>query len=131
MSGDRIVLSCDFPVSSSTLYEDWLSSEHHSSFTGGEAKISPTENSPFSAWDEYISGKILELEYGKRILHSWRTTEFPESSSDSMLQIQLNDTTSGCTLELTQWDIPSGDGKKYELGWKEYYFDPMTAFYNK
>ncbi len=56
------------PVNIERVYKNWLNSEKHSAFTGGKARIKPVEESDFSAWDTYIVGEILELDYAKEFI---------------------------------------------------------------
>ncbi len=131
MIHEQIELTEDFQVNPEVLYNDWLSSEKHSKFTGGEASIQAKEKSKFTAWDEYISGEIIKLEYGKMILQSWRTTEFDENDLDSMLEIIVEPNDSGgTTFKLNHYHIPKDQSKKYADGWIEHYFEPMKAYYN-
>jgi activator of HSP90 ATPase len=131
MKTEKCNLSVVFPVSAKRLYDAWLSSREHSGFTGGKAVIQKKAGSRFSAWDQYIEGKILELEEGKRILQSWRTNDFPEDAEDSLLEISLEDTAKGCKLTLKHWNIPQGQGEEYKQGWKDYYFAPMKEYFKK
>ena len=124
-------ISCDFPGTSSLLYYAWLDSESHSAFTGGVAAIESIIGSRFTAWDGYITGSILELSEGKRILMRWRTTEFPEDAEDSLLEITLEDISAGCQLTLKHSNIPDGQGEQYKSGWDEHYFQPMLKFFSK
>jgi uncharacterized protein YndB with AHSA1/START domain len=70
------------PVSPKVVYSAWLNSEEHSQMTGSPASVSSIVGERFEAWDGYIQGKNLELEAPKRILQSWRTTEFEETDND-------------------------------------------------
>ena len=128
---DSFELTCDFPGSSSLLYYAWLDSEAHSAFTGGTAAIESIMGSRFVAWDGYITGIILELSEGKRILHKWRTNEFPEDAEDSYLEILFEDLNEGCRLTLKHWNIPDGQGDQYKSGWDEHYFQPMLKYFSK
>jgi activator of HSP90 ATPase len=120
------------PASAERIYKDWLSSDGHSRMTGGEAVISSDASAIFTAWDGYISGANLQLETNKRIFQTWRTTEFPEESEHSKLEIALekldNETTK---IILTQTNLPRGDVQKYTDGWKEFYFEPMCEYYDQ
>jgi len=130
MKTEKFELSEKFPVAASILYNAWLNSKQHAEITGGrKASIHKKVGSKFKVWDEYISGEILELEEGKRILHSWRTTEFSDEVEDSLLEIILEDNTKGCTLTLKHWNIPQGQGKNYEQGWIDFYFKPMKEYF--
>ena len=129
MDTESFIIHVKFPVSPEILYAAWLDSSSHSAFTGSEAVISGNEGEPYSTWDGYITGKLLELEPGIRILHSWRTTEFPENTPDSHLEITLQPNATGCQLTLHHWGIPAGQKERYAEGWEEFYFAPMRKYF--
>ena len=72
----------------------------------------------------------LELDPPRRIVQSWRTTEFPEGSPDSRLEVLLEPDGAGTRLTLVHTEIPDGQGARYEEGWKENYFTPMKAYFS-
>ena len=127
---DAFELSCHFPAPASRLYREWLNSATHSAFTGGPAAIEGVVDSSYTAWDGYITGRILELEENKRILKSWRTTEFESGHEDSMLELEFTDTANGCRLHLKHWNIPDGQSARYLKGWDEFYFQPMRKYFS-
>src|SRR5947207_14264238 len=97
-------LKVELPASPERVYKAWISNKENEAFTGGgKVKIKAEAGASHSAWDGYISGKTLELEPTKRILQSWRTTEFPEDAKDSMLEIRLEPKGKGCVLHLKHW----------------------------
>ncbi len=123
-------LSTFFPkISAERIYRAWLDSREHSEFTGSPAQVDPTVGGKFTAWDGYISGKTIELEPFHCILQAWRTTEFPEESPDSQLEIQIEDAEGGAKVTLIHTDIPDGQGEDYRQGWDEYYFQPMQRYF--
>jgi activator of HSP90 ATPase len=97
--------------------------------TGGAAHIDPTIGGYHSEWDSYITGRTLELEPNRRIVQSWRTAEFPADSPDSHLEVLLEAVEGGTKLTLKHSRIPEGQGKSYESGWVENYFDPMKRYF--
>jgi activator of HSP90 ATPase len=130
MAKEKLSLSAEIPATPKTIYQDWLSSKGHTDFTGGAATIKDEIGSSFTAWDGYISGKITALEPNKRIIQSWRTSEFREETSDSTLEIII--IASGddkSILTINHSNIPEGDGAKYDDGWKNHYIEPMIAHY--
>lgn len=127
---ERIEVSTVLPTTSQRLYTDWLSDEGHSEMTGGAAEAQPVVGSAHSAWDDYITGKQLELTPSTYIKQTWRSTEFDEKDADSVLEIQLEDTTEGCKVTLLHSEIPEGQGKRYAAGWEEHYFEPMRTYYS-
>jgi activator of HSP90 ATPase len=128
---DSFEISKFFPgTPAAELFNAWLESEAHSAFTGSPARVDPGEGAEFSAWDGYISGRTLAVEPHSRILQSWRTTEFPEGSPDSQLEILFEDMGDGAQLTLIHTDIPDGQGENYRQGWQEYYFIPMQEYFS-
>ncbi len=128
---EKLELSVFLPSSPESLCGAWLDSEGHSAFTGSEARVDPKVGGVFSAWDGYISGRTLEIDAGKRILQSWRTTDFPEGSPDSMLEIRFKAKKGGTELVLVHTLIPGGQAADYEKGWKDHYFDPMKDWLSR
>ena len=117
-------------VSAEQLYHAWLDSAVHSSFTGSPAQIDPQMGGRFTAWDSYIEGVTLEMEPYRRILQSWRTSEFPPGSADSRLEILLEEAGAGQTrITLLHSEIPAGQGQSYLQGWEEFYFQPMQEYF--
>ncbi|MDH4473810.1 MAG: SRPBCC domain-containing protein [Fluviicola sp.] len=123
-----IELSVDFPVNVSTLYSAWLDSDQHAAMTGGEASVSDKEGDSFTAWDEYISGKNIELIPNTKIRQTWRTTDFPETQPDSELVLDFIPTENGTRLLLKHTGLSKTDGQ-YESGWEEHYFTPMAEYF--
>ena len=128
---ETIVVSDNFPVEYQKLYNAWLDSKEHSSFTGSKAVISKGLNRKFTAYDGYISGKNLILEPHKRIVQSWRATDFPDKHPDSFIEIVFEPKKSVTKVTLKHSGIPEGMGKNYKKGWKDFYFKPMKEYYNK
>jgi activator of HSP90 ATPase len=122
-------LSCALPAAPEALYDAWLDSAAHSAMTGGEAKIGRCVGDRYSAWDGYIEGATLELVAGKRIVQSWRTTEFGASDPDSTIVVDLESTGAGTRLTLTHKGVPDGQTSYENGGWQDNYFAPMKAYF--
>lgn len=128
---DSFEISAFIPASPERLYEAWLSSEIHGAMTGTDCEIDPAVGGRFFASDGYITGVNVILEPYKRIVQIWRTSEFPEKSKDSRLEILISPSDGGSTLTLYHSDIPSGQGGMYREGWQEYYFEPMIEYFKQ
>lgn len=112
------------------VFHAWLDSKEHAVFTGGgKAKIVAKVGGSHTAWDGYIFGKTLEIEQNKRIVQSWRTTEFPEGAKDSRLELLFEPDGKGTRLTLIHTEIPDGQGEMYAEGWEDYYFKPMKEYF--
>ncbi len=131
MKSEKIELTEIIHCPAKKLYHAWLDSDEHTAFTGAKTKIRPKLGARFTASDGYITGENIELEEDKRILQSWRTSDFPEGADDSLLEIIFDDVKQGCKLTIIHWNIPEGQHNMYSDGWKEYYFKPMKTYFSK
>lgn len=123
------VLTAAIPASPDEIYKAWLDSAAHSAMTGGEAKMSEKVGAQVSAWDGYITGRNLELVPGRRIVQSWRTSEFTDQHEDSVIAVTLQNVADGTLLTLQHRNVPD-DQKNYEEdGWQSNYFEPMAAYF--
>ena len=127
---ESIEVSTHLPVSPKRIYEAWLDSQEHAAFTGGAAVIDPKIGGKHTAWDGYIQGTTLELEPYRRIVQTWRTGEVSPDSPDSRLEVLLEEAKGGTQLTLRHTNIPDGQGKSYESGWVENYFEPMRKYFS-
>lgn len=115
-------------VSPDELYAAWLDSERHTGMTGGLARVNAETGATFDAWDGYIQGRNLVLEPGKRIVQSWRTSEFDESEADSQIEVRFEPVAEGTKVTIWHTDLPP-HGVQYEQGWVESYFEPMKEYF--
>ena len=128
---NEFTVSTVLPAPPEKVFRSWLSSESHSAMTGSPARIEPRVGGAFKAWDGYISGTTSALKPYTRIVQAWRTTEFPDDSPDSQIEIVLEAVEGGTRLTLTHTNIPPGQAESYESGWDESYFQPMKAYFAK
>jgi activator of HSP90 ATPase len=126
---ERIKISSTIPTSPKILYNAWLSSKEHSNFTGGTAKINPKISGKMSAWDGYITGKFVEFKVNKKIVQTWRSSDFRDASKDSILTITFDKIDNGTKITLLHTNIPDGQGESYKKGWKDFYFTPMKKYF--
>lgn len=122
-------LSCTLPASPEEIYEAWLDSAGHSAMTGSPATASKRIGAAHSAWEGYITGKNIELIPRERIVQSWRTIHFAENDPDSTILVTLTPLKSGSRLTLRHTGVPDGQTSYEEHGWREFYFEPMQAYF--
>ena len=125
----NFVVTDVFPVTPDGLYQAWMTSKGHTGMTGSPATISGVVGGEFDAWDGYIHGKNLELVPGKRIVQSWRTSEFSPDEPDSRIEITLTPVGNQTRLTLEHTNLPPHGGQ-YEQGWVESYFEPMKEYFS-
>ena len=121
-------VSAVVPASPREVYDAWLSSDGHTRMTGSPAHATAQAGAAFDAWDGYIRGTNLELEPGRRIVQSWRTSKFEGSMPDSRLEIALEAVPGGTRVTLTHSNVPDGH-TTYESGWVSHYFQPMKRYF--
>jgi len=122
-------LSCTLPAPPQAVYDAWLDSGAHSAMTGAEAKIAKRVGGAHSVWNGYITGKTVELVPGRRIVQTWRTTEFADNDPDSTITVELKPTKTGARLTLTHSGVPDGQTSYENGGWRDNYFAPMKAYF--
>jgi len=123
-------LSTVLPAQPAAIYRAWLDARLHAAFTGGGlATSSPRIGGAFTAWEGYIRGTYLALEPGERIVHAWRTTDFPMGAPDSRVEVLLEAKRGGTLLTLTHAQIPAGQEADYQAGWAAFYFRPMKKYF--
>ncbi|QQG48150.1 MAG: SRPBCC domain-containing protein [archaeon] len=99
--------------------------------TGSEASGSPMVGGRFTAWDGNISGKYLELEEGRKIVHDWKTTEWPKGYPASLVEITVTKKGGGTQLEMVHSKVPAEQADDYAEGWEEYYWKPLKKYFAK
>src|SRR4051812_10227881 len=129
MKTEGLRILTTIPTAPTTLYLAWLSSEQHSAMTGGAAKIDANVGGKFTAWNGYVSGKLVALDLGRRIVMSWRTTDFPRDAADSRVEVQFESLAGSTRVLILHTDIPEGQSEKYKAGWADNYFTPMRAYF--
>ena len=122
-------LWCTLPASPQAVYDAWLDSAAHSAMTGGGANIVNGVGGAYSAWDGYIAGETIELVPAKRIVQTWRTTQFAGHDPDSTITVDLEPIRTGTRLTLTHSGVPDGQTSYQNGGWRDYYFAPMKAYF--
>lgn len=118
-----------FPVAPELLFSAWLDGEKHGEMIGGKAEIESVPGGKFSIWDGYITGSTIGIIPHEKIVQKWRTTEFPDYSDDSVLQVLFEKAEQGTKLTIIQTEIPPGQSEKYKKGWVDHYFIPMKKYF--
>jgi uncharacterized protein YndB with AHSA1/START domain len=131
MKKEAIRVSTTIPAAPTTLYLAWLNTEQHSAMTGAAAKFDTEVGGKYSSLNGYVSGKLVILDLGRRIVASWRTTDFGRDDPDSRVEIFLEAMGGSTRLTILHTDIPEGQGDKARDTWNEKYFGPMRNFFSK
>lgn len=120
------------PAEPQRVFSAWLDSKEHAAFTGGgEAVVEGWAGGRFIAWDGYIHGILLGVDNGRRIIQTWRTSEFPPESRDSRVIVEFEAARGGTRVRVKHSELPPSQTKRYEKGWIEHYLKPLVKYFSK
>jgi len=126
MKNKTIRQSVTFETNPRVIYEMLMDSRKHARFTGEKAVISRKVGGKFTAYAGYINGGNLELVQDKKLVQSWRGSDWPEGHY-SKATFALARTKTGTRLTFTQTGVPDDQFRPISLGWKEHYWKKMKA----
>jgi activator of HSP90 ATPase len=96
-------------------------------WSGYPAQMSTEPGSEFSLWEGDITGRNIEFIQDKKVVQEWYFGEQPEKSIVTIL-ITADRENSIVTVE--QSNIPDEEFSGIAEGWREYYFDAISNFFN-
>jgi activator of HSP90 ATPase len=71
------------------------------------------------------------LEPGRRIVQTWRTSEFSDADPDSEIEVLLEPVDGGTRLTLHHRHVPDGQLDYEHGGWQDNYFEPMRGYFSE
>jgi activator of HSP90 ATPase len=116
--------SVTFSAQPHDVYELLMDSRKHEEFSGAHARISRMIGGKISTYDGYATGVNLELVPDKRIVQTWRGSDW-QNGHYSQATFTLTKVKTGTRLELTQTDVPADHYDSINKGWIEFYWMPM------
>lgn len=119
-----------FKAEPEEVYEALMDPKKHASFTGGKAAISRKVGGEFSVWDGYAEGVNIELIPHKRIVQSWRASDWPEGIY-STVKFEFTRIKGGTRMSFTQSGVPEEFIRDIKQGWKDFYWAPMKGMLEK
>jgi uncharacterized protein YndB with AHSA1/START domain len=117
------------PATPARVYEAIVNPIQHSAFTRAKAKGRMQVGKTVTAYDGYIRARVLKLVPGRKIVQSWRTTEWPDGYPPSRLEISLSPSKGGTRLTMVQSKVPASQAAQYNTGWKDYYWLPLKIYF--
>jgi len=122
--------STTFKATPHEVYEALMDSRKHARFTGAKARISHKVGGRFTAYDDYIEGVNLNLVPDKKIVQSWRGSDWPKDHY-SKATFSLKKIKNGTHLTFTQSGVPDQYYNDISQGWRDYYWKPMKEMLAK
>ncbi|MFL6231821.1 MAG: SRPBCC domain-containing protein [Thermoanaerobaculia bacterium] len=117
------------PAPPREVYEAFLDPAQHAAFTGKPATGEPVVGGKFTAHGDFISGEILELVEGEKIVESWSTTGWPAGSPPSRLEITFRPKDGGTELTMVHSGVPAQHADSYDSGWVSQYWEPLQRYF--
>ncbi len=101
-----------------------MDSRRHARFTGAPARISRRVGGAFGVYGDGLTGRNLELVPGRKIVQSWRSSDWPEGVM-SKATFRLTPVAGGTRLTFTHSGVPARHRASIARGWRTYYWEPM------
>jgi activator of HSP90 ATPase len=124
MEEKTIKQTATFKAGPHEVFEALMDSARHGEFTGGKARISRAVGGKFSTYDGYAEGTNLELVPDKKIVQTWRASDWPKGCY-STVTFTLKAVNNGTKLTFTQVGVPDDQFEDVSQGWKDFYWTPM------
>ena len=124
METKTVKQTATFKTSPHEVYEALMDSKKHAKFTGDKATMSRKVGGKFSTFDGYSEGTNLELIPDRKIVQTWRASDWPEGHY-SKVTFSFKEIPGGTRLTFTQTDVPAKQYDDISQGWRDYYWAPM------
>ena len=119
-----------FKATPHEIYETLMYAKKHSQLTGSNARITKKVGDKFSIYEGEIQGVNLELVPDRKIVQSWRYSDWPEGHY-SKATFLLEESKGATKLIFTQTEVPEGLYQDVAQGWRDYYWQPMKEMLEK
>jgi activator of HSP90 ATPase len=114
------------------VYDVYVDEKKHAKFTGAKAKLTKKPGGKMNAWDGYVSGTMLLLVPGKRIVQTWKSQTWPKGRPESILDIRLKPKGKGTELTMIHAGIPTASlANGFRSGWHRSYWKPIATYLAK
>lgn len=114
-----------------TFYTTYINAREHSASIGQPVKIQDKEGTKFSAWDNYCSGKNLQLIKNKLIVQSWRASDWNASDIDSTFILLFEQKGKDGTINMVHANVPDNHFKDLKQGWNDFYWKPWKKYFSQ
>jgi activator of HSP90 ATPase len=119
-----------FKATPHDVYETLMDAKKHSQLTGSKARITKKVGDKFSIYEGEIEGVNLELVPDRKIVQSWRYSDWPEGHY-STATFLLEESNGATKLTFTQTEVPEELYEDVAQGWRDYYWQPMKEMLEK
>ena len=123
-----IQLAAFLPAPPDRLFDMYLDPAQHAAFTGSPVTIAAQAGATFRAFNDVITGTILQLVPKRLIVQSWRSPHWGPEDLDSTLTLTFCPQDGGSRIELVQVNVVDNDFAGVCQGWEKYYWTPWRTY---
>jgi uncharacterized protein YndB with AHSA1/START domain len=123
-----IIQAAILPAPPDRLFDMYLDPVAHGSFTGAPVVIGSQPGAPFKAFDDMISGTILQVVPKRLIVQSWRASHWADEDIDSTLILTFWPDEEGGRIELVHVNVADADFAGVSQGWQDFYWTPWREY---
>ncbi len=111
-----------------TLYNLYMDAKKHSDVIMAPVNIQNKEGASFTAYDDYITGKNLQLIPGKLIVQSWWASDWNEKETISTFILLLEQKGKDAIANMTHANVPDEQYNSIKEGWDQFYWKPWKEY---
>jgi len=119
------------PASPERLFDMYLDPSAHAAFTDAPVIIGVQPGSSFRAFNDMLSGTILQVVPKRLIVQSWRAAHWQPTEIDSTLILTFWPCDIGARIELVHVNVADDDFAGVSQGWEKYYWTPWRTYLEK
>lgn len=123
----NIIQNITFKASAHDVFELIMDSKKHTKFTRHKAVISRKVGGKFKAYGDYIEGKNIEIIQDKKIVQSWRASDWPKKVY-SKVTFEFIQSKNNTKLKFTQEGVPEAQYADLKQGWIDFYWKLMKKY---
>jgi activator of HSP90 ATPase len=119
-----------FKTEPAKLYDALTDSTKYREFTHDRADVSKEVGAHYSAYSDYITGVNMELVPEKRIVQTWRASDWPEGYFSKVV-FDFKKVKKGTKVSFTHMGVPYEFYEDIKEGWDDFYWRPLKQMLEK
>jgi uncharacterized protein YndB with AHSA1/START domain len=101
-------------------------------WSGQSGMVELSVGGKMEMFDGWVKGVILECKPSRQLSYSWKTSEWPADTPETIVKYELTRLDGGTRVDLEHWGFPNDqEAREHEEGWHEYFFKPLQEYLAK